>query len=262
MRVSCIQLDMKFCDVEYNYSHAAELIKRTVKDEKPDVILLPETWTTGYYPKEKLASYSDNNGERIKSCFSKLSKELDVNIIAGSIANNKDGKIYNTAYVFDRSGNCVAEYDKTHLFTPMDEDKFFEFGNHLTTFTLDGVKCGIVICYDIRFPELIRSLALKGIEMLFMVSQWPEKRVPHIQVLTQARAIENQMFVACCNSCGKADGTVFGGSSQIVDPWGVVLERADGKEQVITADCDFSIIKDIRSSINVFNDRKTKLYEI
>lgn len=262
MKVSCIQLDMKFCNVDYNYSHAIGLIKETVAKENSDVVVLPETWSTGYYPKDNLQSYCDKDGERIKATFSSLAKELNVNIVGGSVVTLKNGKVYNTSYVFDRNGNVVAEYDKTHLFTPMDEHKYFEFGKNLVTFTLDSHKCGIVICYDIRFCELIRTLALRGIDMLFMVSQWPDKRVAHIRNLTTARAIENQMFVACCNSCGKADGTVFGGGSQIIDPWGVTLASADGDENVINAECDFSIISDIRKSINVFNDRKPELYEI
>ncbi len=262
MKVSSIQLDMRFCGIEYNYEHAEKLIRETKKKEDPDVIVLPETWTTGFYPTQSLPAYCDKNGEKVKAKFSSLAEELGVNIVAGSVATLKNGKAYNTAYVFSRNGECVAEYDKTHLFTPMNEDKFFEFGDHTCTFTLDGVKCGIVICYDIRFPELARTLALKGAEMLFAVSQWPDKRIPHLEVLTRARAIENQMFVVCCNSCGKTPSTVFGGSSQTVDPLGVIIAKAGASEEVITADCDISVIKEIRESINVFKDRKTEIYKI
>lgn len=262
MKVSCVQLDMKFCEVEYNYSEAVRLIRETVKKENSDTVVLPETWSTGYYPKEGLADFCEKNGERVKSTFSLLARELNVNIVAGSVANLKNGGIYNTAHVFDRNGELVAEYDKTHLFTPMDEHKYFDFGNRLVTFELDGQRCGIVICYDIRFCELIRSLALRGMDMLFMVSQWPLARTNHIVTLTKARAIENQMFVVCCNSCGKTPDAVFGGHSQIIDPWGEVLAAAGEEQEVITADCDFGIINDIRNSINVFNDRKTKLYEL
>lgn len=253
---------MIFCDVDANYAHTEQLIRQTVEKEHSDVVVLPETWSTGYYPAENLSDYCENNGDRIKACFSALAKELNVNIVGGSIANMKNGKIYNTAYVFNRAGEVVAEYDKTHLFTPMDEHKFFEFGNKLCTFELDGRKCGIVICYDIRFAELVRTYALEGIEMLFMCSQWPLVRANHIRTLTTARAIENQMFLACCNSCGKTETSVFGGNSQIIDPWGEILAKADENEAVITADCDFSIIKDIRSSINVFNDRRPELYNL
>ena len=262
MKVSCVQLDMKLGDVDYNYAEALRLIRETVKTENSDVVVLPETWSTGYYPIENLKACCEKDGDRIKATFSPLAKELNVNIVAGSVANIKDGEIYNTAFVFNREGEVVAEYDKTHLFTPMDEHKYFSFGKNLVTFELDGHRCGIVICYDIRFCELIRSLALKGIDMLFMVSQWPLARKEHIVTLTRARAIENQMFVVCCNSCGKTPDAVFGGHSQIVDPWGEVLSAAGEEQEVITADCDFGIIKDIRNSINVFNDRKPNLYEL
>ena len=156
----------------------------------------------------------------------------------------------------------MGEYDKTHLFTPMNEHKFFEYGNKITTFSLDGHKCAVIICYDIRFPELVRSLALEGVEMLFVVSQWPEKRIEHLKTLSRARAIENQMFVAVCNSCGCADKVRFGGNSMIIDPWGDVLASAGETEEIITADFDFGKIEEIRNSINVFNDRKPELYSI
>lgn len=262
MRVSCIQLDMDFCDVEKNYLRAEKLIYNTVKKEKTDVVLLPEMWSTGYYPKNDLMSFCDVDGDRIKKTFSLIAKDLGVNIVAGSIANNKNGRIYNTSFVFDRAGNVVAEYDKIHLFTPMNEDDFFGHGEKTAVFELDGHKCAVIICYDIRFPELARKLALEGVEMLFVVSQWPSQRIEHLKILSSARAIENQMFVAVCNSCGKADDVVFGGCSRIIDPWGNILASADENEEIITADCDFDIINQIRSSINIFNDRKPDLYNI
>lgn len=262
MKVSCIQLQMKFCDVQSNFVHAKELIHDTVIKEKPDVVVLPETWSTGYYPKEKLKSFCEADGAQSKKTFSLLAKKLNVNIVAGSVVNFKNGKVYNTAYVFNREGELVCEYDKTHLFTPMDEHKFFEYGTKAVTFELDNRKCGIAICYDIRFPEFVRTLALNGAEMLFVVSQWPLKRIEHLKTLSAARAIENQMFVAVCNSCSESDGVVFGGNSSVIDPWGNILATADDKEKVITSDCDFSLVSEIRNTINVFNDRKSELYII
>lgn len=262
LKVSCIQLDMKFCDTDYNYSRAQELIRETVKKEKTDVAVLPEMWSTGYYPKDNLASFCEKDGDRIKKSFSALAKELDVNIVGGSIANIKNGGIFNTMYVFNRKGELAAEYDKTHLFTPMDEHLSFEFGSQTPVFELDGHGCAAVICYDIRFPELVRTLALKGIELLFVCSQWPEARIPHLQTLSAARAIENQMFTAVCNSCGTADGTKFGGCSRLINPWGDVLAEAGDSESVVTAEMDFGIIEEIRNSINVFRDRRPELYRI
>ena len=178
------------------------------------------------------------------------------------MVNRKAGGIYNTACVFDRSGKQIGEYDKTHLFTPMEEDRYFQKGDHLTFFELDGVRCGIIICYDIRFPELVRSYAVKGLDMLFVVSQWPAVRIPHLLALSKARAIENQMFVVCCNSCGTAGHTVYGGNSSIHDPWGETLAQAGSQEEILTADCDLSVVRGIRDSINVFRDRRPEVYEI
>ena len=198
----------------------------------------------------------------VKRCIGSLAEKYHVHIVAGSVSNVRGGNIYNTAMVFDRSGQCIAEYDKTHLFTPMGEHNFYTGGDHLCRFLLDGIPCAVIICYDVRFPELVRTLCLSGIDLLFVVSQWPKERIPHLQTLTAARAIENQIFVACCNSCGTAEQTVFGGHSSILDPFGNILVQAGSSEELVSADCDFQILSEIRSSIPVFRDRHPELYTI
>ena len=259
MKITCIQMDMQLGKVDENYAHAKDLIEQAMKDQ-PDVLVLPETWEMGFFPKDELATLCDQDGQRIKREIGKLAKQYNVNIVAGSVADRHDGKIYNTSFVFDRQGNCIASYDKTHSFSPMGEDNYFTKGDHLCRFTLDGVSCGILICYDIRFPELTRTLAVQGLDLLFVVSQWPNVRTFHLRSLTTARAIENQMFLCCCNSCGKAGQTVYGGNSAIIDPWGETIALAGEHEQLLSANCDFSILQNIRSSINVFADRRPELY--
>lgn len=263
MRVHSIQMNMKLGDVDYNFSHAEELVRRAVSGkDKPDVLLLPEAWNTGFFPKEGLADLCDEDGRRTKEVFGALAKELNVNIIAGSVSDRRAGKIYNTSYVFDRDGRCIADYDKVHLFTHMKEEQFYTWGERLCRFTLDGVSCGVIICYDIRFPELTRSLTLPGLDVLFVVAQWPDIRIPHLNTLCEARAIENQMYLALCNSCGVAEKTVYGGNSSLIDPWGKVLARAGGKEEIVGATFDLSVIKNIRDSINVFRDRRSAIYRL
>lgn len=259
MNIACLQMDMKLGCPHENFSHAEKLIVESVK-EHPDVIVLPETWNTGFFPKENLRDLCCKNGSEVKSHIGELAKKYKVNIVAGSVSNVRDGKVYNTAYVFDRDGECVASYDKTHLFTPMGEDEYYNRGDHLCNFTLDGIKCGIVICYDLRFPELIRKLALQGSDVLFIVSQWPKERVFHLRTLTAARAIENQMFVVCCNSCGTAENTVFGGNSAVIDPLGKTVALAGETEEILSAECDLQTLMQIRGSITVFRDRRTDLY--
>lgn len=260
MKVTCIQMDMKFGCPEENFRLAEALITEAMA-EQPDVIVLPETWNTGFFPRENLEALCDRDGQQVIAQIGALAAKHHVNIVAGSVSNLRSGKIFNTAMVFDRAGACIASYDKTHLFTPMGEDACYTPGDHLCRFTLDGVSCGLIICYDVRFPELTRSLTVQGLDMLFVVSQWPAVRTNHLRVLTTARAIENQMFVVCCNSCGTAGETVYGGNSAIIDPWGVTLTLADASQQLLSAHCDLNVLTQIRSTIPVFRDRKPALYK-
>ena len=253
-------MDMQLGCPEENFLRAEQLIRQAAK-EQPDVIVLPETWNTGFFP-ENVAELADRDGQKTKAVIGGLAKELSVNIVAGSVANVREGKVYNTSFVFDREGACIASYDKTHLFTPMGEDAYFTPGDHLCRFTLDGLRCAVVICYDIRFPELIRSLAVEGLDMLFVVSQWPDVRIAHLETLTQARAIENQIFVVCCNSCGRAGVTKYGGHSAVIDPWGQIISQAKNEEKVLTAQTNVCILTDIRDSICVFRDRRPELYRL
>ena len=259
MRVSCVQLDMKLGDVKANFSHAEAMIREAVNRDHPDTVVLPETWNTGFFPQE-LAPCADDDGKATKALCSALAKELHINIVAGSVANRRADGYYNTAYVFDRSGNLVAEYDKTHLFTPSGEHNFFRMGSRTCRFTLEGIPCGLIICYDIRFPELTRTMTLEGVDLLFVVAQWPAKRAMHLETLSRARAIENQMFLALCNSA--ASDTACGGGSAVIDPWGQDLARAGTGEEIISAQADFSVIQGIRDSINVFHDRRPELYHV
>ncbi len=259
MKITCIQMAMLLGEVEQNFEHMHNLVRAAVSRDAPDVMVLPETWSTGFFPKP-LKPYADRDGERTKSAVSSLARELGVNIVAGSVAVEENNKFYNTAYVFDRTGRQIALYQKTHLFSPSGENAAFSPGNTLCRFVLDGVQCGIIICYDLRFPELTRTMALEGLDLLFVPAQWPWQRVMHLETLARARAIENQMFLALCNSVGAAGDTRCGGHSAIIEPWGEYLAHAGEGEEIISAQADFSILKNIRESINVFRDRKPELY--
>ena len=261
MRISCLQMDMALGRVEENFAHAEDMIRQAMA-QQPDVIVLPEMWNTGFFPRENLAALADRDGQMVKNRIGALAKEFSVNIVAGSVANVREGKVYNTSFVFDREGTCIASYDKTHLFSPMGEDDYFTPGDHMCRFTLDGMSCGVIICYDIRFPELTRSLALQGLDMLFVVSQWPDVRIAHLETLLQARAIENQIFVVCCNSCAQAGDTKYGGHSAVVDPWGQIISQAKNEEKVLTTQTNVCILTDIRNSIHVFRDRRSELYRL
>ena len=143
-----------------NFIRAAQLSDQAAKGS-PDVILLPETWNTGFYPQQGIKDMAQGAAERVKAEIAPLAKKHNVNIIAGSISDMRDGNVYNTSLVFDRTGSRIASYSKAHLFSPMGENRHYSPVNSLCTFELDGVRAGLIICYDIRFPELARSLAVR-----------------------------------------------------------------------------------------------------
>lgn len=260
-KIALIQMSSIFAEPEKNFSHAIELMDEAMA-QKPDILVLPETFNTGFFPTDNLEELADKEGQTTKKLFSEYAKKHSVNIVAGSVTTLKNNKVFNTAYIFDKHGKLVAEYDKIHGFTPSGEHNYYQGGNKLVTFNLAGMKCGIIICYDIRFCELVRSLALKGIELLFIPAHWPLIRKNHWINLATTRAIENQMYVCAVNACSKAGDTIFGGNSLLINPWGEEICHLDEAEEVQFGTVDLSIIKDIRESINVFRDRKLSLYEL
>ena len=257
--ISCIQMNVRTGLADRNFKHAEALIRRAAR-KRPDVILLPELWNIGFDPRRVDPALADEDGARTKAVISSLAKELCVNIVAGSVAIRRDGSVYNTCYVFDRAGACVAEYDKTHLFSPMGETAAYTAGNALVRFTLDGAACAILICYDIRFPELARSLALPGLDVLFVPAEWPESRKGQLETLLRARAIENQSYAALCNGYGRAGNIRYGGRSMIVSPRGETLAKAGGGERIIRARLDLDDLPRLRAELPVWADRRPELY--
>jgi len=261
MKISLIQMDVAKGDTERNYTKVSELVREAATHDG-DVIVLPEMWNTGY-ALERIQDISDPEGRRTVALMSELSRKHKVNIIAGSIACRHGEDVFNTMMIFNRHGDKVAEYSKIHLFRLMDEHKYLQPGSRPCTFELEGVTFGAIICYDLRFPELSRLLALNGAEVLVVPAQWPYPRLAHWKTLLEARAIENQFFVAACNRVGvDPDKTEFFGYSRVIDPWGEVIgEIKDEKEGILTVEIDLSLIARVRETVPVFQDRKPSLYE-
>jgi len=260
MKISLIQMDVKRGQPERNYEKAAVLV-REASSFDPDVILLPEMWNTGY-ELGMIEELADPEGKRTEALMSDLSSELKVNIVAGSVACMQGNDVFNTLMAFDRKGKKIAEYSKIHLFRLMQEEKYLRPGNVPCTFDLEDVRFGVIICYDLRFPELSRLLALRGAQVLLAPAQWPYPRLSHWMKLLDARAIENQFFVAGCNRVGQdPDKTTFFGYSRVVDPWGNVIgEVSDEKEGILTVDMDLREVKTARDTLPVFLDRKPSIY--
>ena len=259
MRPSVLQPKIAIGDREANIAAIRRLLEQAVADGA-DTVLLPELWDIGFYPRP-LADYADPEGARAQAVLAELAVKYDVDIVGGSVAAKLADGVHNRCYVFDRAGTLQATYDKAHLFSPAKENKAFVPGRDIAVFTLGGVKCGVIICYDLRFPELARRLALQDIAVLFLPAAWPTVRLTHWRLLSMARAVENQCFVAAANGSGSfANGVELAGHSLLIDPWGECLAETGVEEAVITAAFDFAVREKIKHTIDVFADRRPELY--
>ncbi|MFC5467709.1 carbon-nitrogen family hydrolase [Cohnella suwonensis] len=262
LRLALVQMNIIAGDPEANFAAMeAKLEEAAALVPKPDLIALPEMWNTGYALTD-IQKLADPDGDRTKATISAFCGKHGINVLAGSIAQLRGSAVTNTVHVFDRSGKVVAEYSKIHLFQLMNEHLHLEAGAETGRFELDGVPAGTMICYDIRFPELARSLALGGARIVFVPAEWPHPRLHHWRTLLQARAIENQMYVVSINTVGESGGASFFGHSMVIDPWGEVIAEAPEEETILVADIDLSLVEEVRGRIPVFADRKPALYDL
>lgn len=262
MKIVAIQMKVALKEVEHNYANAERWIRRAA-DTGADVVVLPEMWSGGFLTTELEDRLADVEGIRTKAFLSQLARELKINIVGGSVATKKGEAYYNTCYVANREGKIIAEYDKAHLFSFAGEDQRYSAGDKLVTFQLDGIACGIIICYEVRFPEWCRKQALAGSKILFVPAEWPLERVAHWRILNQARAIENQMFMVAVNGCGEVVPNKYNaGNSMIINPLGNVLADAGEKpeEKMIMTDVDLAELDKARNSMTVFEDRRVDIY--
>lgn len=260
MKVCAVQMGSVLGDRAANQRKAESLITLAAA-QGADVLVLPELWDLGFYPANAL-ELGDVDGKQAQIFLSALAKQHRINIIGGSITRKSQGRLWNTSYVFSREGVLISAYDKTHLFSPAKENENFQAGDAPAVYELDGVPVGQIICYDIRFGELVRTLALSGIKVLFAPAAWPVPRLNHWRLLVQARAVENQMFVVAVNTVGTVNSLTFCGHSMMVDPWGDIIAEAGSEEQLLLGELNLSVIADIRDRINVFRDRRPELYDV
>lgn len=261
-RIALIQSDIAMGDPVFNHKHIEKQMENAVSGHlSPDIIVLPEMWNTGY-ALDQIHELADPQGQESRAWISEFARRHNVHVIAGSIAEKRDDKVFNTMNIFTRSGEEIASYSKIHLFRLMEEEKYLAPGEQIVSFELDGTKAGAAICYDIRFPELARSLSLRGVKVLFVCAEWPNPRLHHWRTLLMARAIENQMYVVACNRTGTSGKDSFFGHSMIIDPWGEIIAEGGEGEEIVTGMIQESLVDEVRSRIPVFDDRKPFLYEV
>jgi omega-amidase len=185
-----------------------------------DLLVLPEMCASGFtMDAEQFAEAPD--GPSIRA-LSAIAADHKLWIIAG-LSIRRDGKYLNSAVVFAPDGSVAGTYDKQRLFGYAKETEIYSAGDKPCVVEIKGVALALFVCFDLRFPELFREVGPKA-DAFVVIANWPSTRQKHWEVLTHARAIENQCFVVAVNRIGEADGLVYNGGSMILDPWG---ERRD-----------------------------------
>ena len=255
---------------EANIKKASSMITDSVK-HNVDFIVLPEMFNCPY-SNDKFIEYGETENDSITlDTISNLAAKNNVYILAGSVPEKEKDKLYNTSYLFDKTGSVIAKHRKMHLFDIDVKDKIYfkesdvlTAGNEFTVAETEFGKIGIGICYDIRFPELARIMAESGALILFYPGAFNMTTGPaHWELSFRTRALDNQVFCVGVAPALNKDASYHSyGHSIITNPWGEVLSQGDEKEQLIINEIDLSEIKKIRDELPLLKNKRRDLYEV
>jgi 5-aminopentanamidase len=264
-RVACVQMDITYGDRDHNVGRVISAIC-DLSSQGVEIAVFPECCLAGY-----CVDTEDNLSEIGVSASSlhllKIQMAVDESgmiAIFGFSESSVDG-YYNTAALL-QPNTSPSYYRKTHL-PELGYDRFVRKGNEFPVFDTKFGKIGILICFDVRFPEASRILALGGVDAIFLPTNWPTGADISADVLAVARAVENKVFVVTCNRVGTEKGFSFIGKSKIIDPMGRILVGAGQEEETIIADLDFVLSRNKRNvtvlgkhETTVFESRRPELY--
>lgn len=256
-------------DKGQNLLHARRLIDEAAA-RGTDVAVLPEMFCCEY-KNEAFPANAEPAGGPVWQALSDAARENGLWLVGGTLPEAAGGKLYNTAFVFDRQGRQAARHRKAHLFDisvpggqQFRESDTFTPGGEITLFDTEFGRMGLCVCFDIRFPELSRLMALEGAAVIFCPAAFNMTTGPaHWELLFRGRAAENQLFTCGCAPARDTAGSyVSYGNSIIVSPWGTVLGRADAEETIVLADLDLSENTRVRESLPLLSARRTDLYTL
>lgn len=271
LRVALCQMMVDDKSKKANILKAKTMIYEAA-DKGADIIALPEMFNCPYNNKH-FREYAEAypNGETL-NMISSAAKEKNVFIIGGSIPElDEKGRVFNTSFIFNNRGILIGKHRKVHLFDidikngiKFKESEVLTSGSEITMVDTPWGKIGVAICYDIRFPELIRIMALKGVKFVFIPAAFNMTTGPaHWELLFKSRALDNQIFVAGISPARNENYSYIAyGNSLIADPWGNITGRLDEKEGILIQDIDLEYIKDIRESLPLLKHRREDLYSI
>jgi omega-amidase len=263
MKIAAAQISCALGDFNANLRKIRDFAV-LAKKSGAELIIFPEMVDTGYSMpviQKHAKKWSDGAVPELQ----RIAKEISIGIVAG-ISDRDGASIFNSQVLVDAQGEVVAKYRKTHLVTaaPLDERVCLSPGNEFVSCKVGKFTVGLSICYDLRFPEMARTLVVeRRANVIVNSSAWPVVRAEHLRILALARAVENQTYFIIANRVGTDDGVTFCGSSVIVDPSGAILAAASpDREELIAAEISEQLIAEVRSHVTVFAHRRADLYNI
>ena len=268
MRAAAIQLNAT-ADVDANVEVAGRLVRAAAAGEGAELVVLPEKWSL-LGSGEQLAELAQPLDGPVIEAARGWARECGVHLVAGSVPERVAGRelLSNTSLLIDPAGEIAAAYRKIHMFdvdvggVSYRESERERAGTEIVSADAGGIELGLTVCYDLRFPELYRILALRGAQAITVPAAFTAVTGrDHWEVLLRARAIENQLFVVAAGQCGEAPPHFTSwGHSMIVDPWGRVLDLVAGGEGFAIAEIDVSEIASVRERVPALANRRPGAY--
>jgi predicted amidohydrolase len=268
MKVAQIQMNVAD-NKAHNFQTARNWCKK-IKDEEPDLICLPEMFNCPY-DTSQFPKYAELEKGDTWQFLSELAKENNCYLIGGSIPEIENEKYYNTCYFFDRKGRQIGKHRKMHLFDidvkggqRFMESDILSAGNNVNVIDTEFGKIGIAICYDIRFPELIRLMVNKGAESIFIPAAFNMTTGPaHWEILFRTRALDNQVYVFGIASAQDKTASYHSyGHSILVSPWGDIVDQLEFNEGAMINSIDFKKIKEIREQLPLLKHQRLDVYKL
>src|SRR2546423_110406 len=261
MKAAAAQISCTLADSHANLRKIRDFSERA-KKSGAELIVFPEMSDTGY-SMPVIEKHARKWNEGALKDLQIIARDNAIALVAG--LSDRDGSsIFNAQVLINASGEVLAKYRKTHLVTapPLDERVCLSPGDEFVACKIDNFNVGLSICYDLRFPEMARTLVVKhGANVIVNSSAWPVVRAEHLRILAVARAVENQSYFIVANRVGTDDGVTFCGNSAIIDPSGKVLASASpDQEELIQAEISREFLQDVRNKIAVFEHRRSDLY--
>jgi predicted amidohydrolase len=264
MKIAVAQIDCTPGDIKSNCAKIPEYAE-LAKEKGCDTVIFPELVDTGYDVMKigEIACYWELDQDDAPISIARdAARKTGINLMCG-LSEQVGDAVYNSTAVFDPEGVLIGKYRKTHLadYPLFNEGNYVRPGDTLESVGVGDMKWGLMICYELRFPELSRSLVVNGAEVLALSSAWPFPRLIHWQTLIRARAIENQSYFIAANRVGTDIDITFCGSSRIVDPYGIVVaEAAEDREEMIVGEISKDLIQSVREYIPILTQRREDLY--